>query len=154
MEQMRFMQRASGVRDNPYQRRMVVLALGPTFILCAAITAFVILFQDQLVKMLVYSASTASVYQARAVWCSVLLGVWVFFTATAVWVTASSQNLVGAFGRIIKVLDDMIYGKERKLIHARERDWLANALLERVNILIKHLPSSGGSVPVKTIGRF
>ena len=51
-----------------------------------------------------------------------------------------SKNLVGAFDRILKELDEVIDGKDRNKIGVRVRDDLANELLSRVNVLIKNLP--------------
>ena len=155
MEKEQLIKRKSGFWGNSYQRQVVFLALAPSFILCAVITAFIIIFYESLMKMLIYSTAVVNVNEAK-IYCNyALIGVWLFFILTAIWVTASSKHIVGAFTRIIKALDVLIYGKERKFIHARERDALANALLERVNILIKHLPGSGWEDPtIKTIGRF
>jgi len=66
-----------------------------------------------------------------------------------------SSDLVGAFERITRELDEVIEGKEKKIIRARIPDELANELLKRINILIQRIPDpnvSGDSN--KSKGRF
>jgi hypothetical protein len=49
-----------------------------------------------------------------------------------------SLNMVGAFGRIISELDEIIAGRSQKTINSRPEDSLMNDLLKRINVLIPY----------------
>jgi hypothetical protein len=49
-----------------------------------------------------------------------------------------SLNMVGAFGRIICELDEIIAGRSQKSINSRPEDGLMNDLLKRINVLIPY----------------
>ena len=55
---------------------------------------------------------------------------------------AMSNQMVAAFERIIRELDEIIEGRAKGPIAARGRDKLANALLKRLNMLIENIPGS------------
>jgi len=92
---------------------------------------------DEYIKHL----STPAVFALVKKWGFLTISaLWMLFISIAVWVLGVSGNLVGAFQRIIRELDEFIDGKELKQIKARSKDDLANDLLKRINILIKNLP--------------
>ena len=49
-----------------------------------------------------------------------------------------SRNIVGAFGRIMFELDEIIAGRTKKIITTRPKDQLSKDILKRVNYLVKH----------------
>ena len=51
-----------------------------------------------------------------------------------------SNRLLGCFERILKELDDVAEGKQKKHIHVRPDDELAGDLLKKINAIIDRLP--------------
>ena len=49
-----------------------------------------------------------------------------------------SLHMVGAFGRIIYELDEIIAGRSQKIITTRSKDELAKDLSKRINVLLEH----------------
>jgi len=60
-----------------------------------------------------------------------------FFLMSLIGAYIISHKMVGAFGRIIRELDEIIDGRSQRMITCRSGDTLTKALLERVNVLIK-----------------
>ena len=130
-------------RVTKYQRPIVSLALCPALFLCILITVFVIYYQNELVNMILYTTKPIS---ARIItqWGTIIIGtLWVSFFVLSILSCQISSNLVGAFERIMREMDDIIAGKERRIIRARPKDDLANELAKRINILIDSLPGPG-----------
>lgn len=70
---------------------------------------------------------------------AILLGLMlmpIVFLFIIFWAYRVSSHLVGAFERILKELDGVIEKNEKKHLHARKGDQLAEELLSRVNVLI------------------
>ena len=120
---------------NKYQQRIILLAFFPAIIVYIFVAALICIMHRDMINVLIYgsSATTAQfIHQWTAVILSVLCGVLVLIL---VWAFLVSRNLVGAFGRIIRELDNMIEKGERWELKARGKDELVNDILERVNAL-------------------
>ena len=128
--------RKSLLNTNKYQRRIIALAFTPSFLLCVYVFIILTLFIRELTDVILYG-SEVSVIQMITQWGGfIALSLWIVFILILIWSYVISRNLVGAFVRILRELDEVIEGKDRKAIKARPKDDLANELLERVNILI------------------
>ena len=123
---------------NTYQRQIITITFFVPFVFCLVIYILVSLLEKDLVHVLLNS-SPAQVAQFVSHWMALttisLSGILLFFFIIAFYL---SQNLVGAFERIIHEMDDVIQGKKASPIQARPKDTLANELLKRINILIKN----------------
>lgn len=124
------------IHMNRYQWRVLVMVLIPPVAIVLCLTLLVKVFFDQLMGA-VQAGSTDALLGFLGSWQ------WVFFFALwgllALIVITSyvvTQNLLGAFTRLFREMDEMIAGERSKgPFKARKRDDLANELLTRVNRL-------------------
>jgi len=71
-------------------------------------------------------------------WSATVILVSLFFVAAFLIISfIISRNMVGAFERIVRELDEVIEGKRVGPLTARRYDVLAKDLLQRVNVLIE-----------------
>lgn len=59
------------------------------------------------------------------------------FVLTLIGAYIVSHNMIGAYGRILRELDEIIAGRSTKTISSRPNDTLTKELLKRINVLIK-----------------
>ena len=131
---------------NRYQIRVLVLVLAPVVILFPALALISTLFFDQLVAA-VQTGDTISLVDFLEEWKLRFLFALGGLMAIVVTLTfAVSKNLLGAFGRIFRELDEKIAGNRPGPITARKGDDLANELLRRINVLTGEAPPPGGKV--------
>ena len=148
-------QRKPYLHTNKYQRRIIILVLVPTLVLCATISVFILYFQKELIDMVLYATNPPSVEFINQWSIVTLVALWLLFIFVVSCAYKISSNLLGAFERVITELDDIIAGKERKQVQARPPDDLANELLKRINVLIRNVPGPDRGVDVsETKGRF
>lgn len=119
---------------NKYQVRVLVLALAPPVIIITALAILSSVFFDQLLTA-VQSGSTVSLAGFLSEWkLRFLLVLWVLLTVIVIMTYVVSKNLLGAFSRIFRELDEMIAGQRPPApLTARKHDDLVNELLKRVN---------------------
>lgn len=125
---------------NKYQRRIVALAFFPTIVLCVSILVLAKLFYKELINIIVNSSPATSVRFIDEWGALTIFIIWCLFVLILAWGYLVSRDMVGAFVRILRELDEIIAGGERKRISARQQDDLASELLNRINILIDNLP--------------
>jgi len=131
--------RKSIFHTNKYERRIIWLALIPALLFCILVTFVIIHLTRQLEDFMIY-LTKPEILNIIENWGYWIIGAfWLLFIIIFFWALIVSGNLVGAFVRIIRELDDFIAGKEHKSIRARRNDDLANDLLKRINILIKNI---------------
>jgi len=126
------------VHLNKYQIKVLTLVLLPPVIIITVMGVLSSLFFDQLL-MAVESGSMSTMLAMLSQWkINFLVGLWVLLTIVILWTYVVSRNLLGAFTRLFRELDEMIAG-EREVadLKARDKDDFANELLKRVNLLIK-----------------
>jgi hypothetical protein len=61
-----------------------------------------------------------------------------FFILSLIWAFIISHNMVGAFGRITRELDEIIAGRSQRVISSRPNDTLTKDLLKRINVLAEY----------------
>jgi len=125
---------------NIYQRQIIKLTLIPVAALCALISVFLLRFRFELIDMVLYGSNSPSLEFIDQWFVIIIIALWSIFFVVTYLSYRVSLKLVGAFERVIKELDGVITGDSRHPITARDEDFLANALLRRVNILIDNLP--------------
>ena len=75
--------------------------------------------------------------------CSwVLLGVGLILLGIIVWSFKVSNQLVGPYERVVKELDEVLTGKNKKPIVLRNKDEMFSDLVKRINELISRLPDN------------
>ncbi len=134
--------RSMFMHTNKYQRRIIALTFIPSLILCILLTLFIFYFHRELINMILYSSTPPSIQFIRKWGIITLITLWAFFISVIIWAFRVSNNLVGAFERILRELDEMIAGREYKRLRARSDDDLANELLKRINALLQNPPGS------------
>ena len=109
-------------------------------VLCVTMAIMAKISQNQLLDMILLHPP-ASIIRFLNEW-GILASffIWCLFILILLWSYAVSRDLVGAFERILRDLDDIIAGREQKHLYARKNDALANALLKRLNTLVDLLP--------------
>lgn len=71
---------------------------------------------------------------------SIIFVLWILMFFVLWWAYRVSNQLVGAFDRIITEIDGFLEGKGKKYIHSRKGDHLASELLKRINTMIERIP--------------
>lgn len=138
-----------------YQWPILTVAIVPAFISCSLLTAFVVYFHGELIDALHYHSAVQTVKVINQWGLTILIVIWVVFITICVWAQTTSSNLVGAFERIFRELDEIIEGKKFHELKARDNDVLVNELLSRVNKMIQIMKRPpGGPDYNKSIGRF
>ncbi len=98
------------------------------------------------VGYLCYDATTVVVDPAKdipvlkVIVLVVLMVLPVIFYFIIVWSYKMSSQLVGSFERILRELDSILTGKDKRHIQTRKGDLLAEELLKRINALIDKVP--------------
>jgi hypothetical protein len=67
---------------------------------------------------------------------SLILLLWVFFIVCIVIAGYKAANMVGSFDRILREMDHVIDGNEKKPLTSRKDDELTQRLLRRINVLV------------------
>ncbi len=134
---------------NKYQRQIIVLAFYPTLVTCISILILAKLFYKQLVNIIVYNSTASSIHFINQWGSLTTFIVWCLFVLVLIWGYSISQKMVGAFIRVLRELDTIIEGGERKHIAVRQKDDLASELLQRINILIDNLPKDKSKLQPK-----
>ncbi len=121
---------------NKYQMRILGLVLVPPVIILSVLALMSNLFFDQLLAA-VESGSPTTLVDFLSQWrVNVFVALWLLLTLVVVLTYVVSRNLVGAFTRIFREMDELLAGRrEPRPITARKHDDLANELLERMNRL-------------------
>jgi len=126
-------------RTNKYQRRIIILTIIPSIIICLFMSLLIKFFHRGLINMLLFHPVTQNVDFINKWAIFIISTIWFFFAVIFVFAYNISMNMVGAFARITRELDEIIDGKDKKRIGARNKDELANELLKRINVLIRNL---------------
>jgi hypothetical protein len=130
-------QRKAFVTANQYQRQIVLLAFFPALIMAALIGVLLTLFYNAAIDVILNGGAAKSVALINQWGGLILSSLLILFILILAWIYQVSRDLVGAFERIIRELDDVIAGKGKRKIQARPKDTLANDLLKRINVLIE-----------------
>jgi len=119
---------------NRYQVRVLMLVLIPPVIIILTLSVLSNMFFDQLLSTL-EQGSTETMMGFLSDWkMYFLLVLWILLTLIVVMTYVVSKNLLGAFTRLFREMDEIIAGERLKMpLKARKRDALANDLLTRIN---------------------
>ncbi len=122
-----------------YHRRIMAVAFFPVVIIFAVLLIFMNFFYPQMADMILFTdtARTLQFINEQGSVLFLLLGS--LAVLILLWAYAVSRDMVGAFGRILRELDAIIDGGERKHIRVRKSDDPATPLTDRINILIDNI---------------
>jgi hypothetical protein len=67
---------------------------------------------------------------------NLIMLLWVFLIVCVVIAGYKAANMVGSFDRILREMDQVIDGSEKKPLTSRKDDELTQQLLRRINVLI------------------
>ena len=125
-------------RANKYQKKIIALAFLPAVIIIVFMWIAMEIFYRELVGVIVYQSSADAINIVNH-WSGIIFaGFFIVLIGITLWAFSASLNMVGAFERLIRELDDVISGSSNKPLKARPKDELANGLLKRINVLIEH----------------
>ncbi len=128
------------LHTTKHQRQIIRLSVVPSTIFCVVMYFLLQAFQREMAEA-IYSASDVASIKFVSEWVFALLSVVLLYLGCGfLWAYAVSNNVVGPFERIIEEMDKVIHEGARHQITVRQRDELAQELLERVNVLVKNLP--------------
>jgi hypothetical protein len=121
---------------NKYQLRVLLLVLMPPIIIVSALAFLSSAFFNQLMTAIEVGSTTSLIGFLEEWKIRFLVVLWGLLTLVIVLTYTVSKNLLGAFGRLFREMDEMIDGqRETEALSARKHDELANELLSRVNKL-------------------
>ena len=129
--------RRSFTRINKYQKKIILLPLFSTVILCTILTVIIIFVQHNILKTIFQSNGTKTIELINK-WSILFISyLWIFFMIIVFNTFTLASNLVGAFTRIIGELDLVILGQKKTSILGRKDEELTCELLDRINKLIE-----------------
>ncbi len=128
---------------NRFQKPLINFLLFPCTITFAVLFVYIgFLYYDVTSKMYSLRLSNPLLIDQRIL--SIIIILWVLLFFVLYWAYRVSSQLVGAFDRILRELDEYLDGKGKKHIHSRKNDKLADELLKRINALIDRIPDKPG----------
>ena len=122
---------------NKYQDKIILLSFVPSA--CIFIAFMLIVFiGNPIISKAVFSKSLPTVANLIYTFTGAIVFILCLIILSAIMIAfVISHHLVGAFGRIIRDLDDIIEGRSKRNITYRPGDDLAADLLKRVNVLVE-----------------
>ena len=122
---------------NKYQDKIILLSFVPSAFIFIAFM-MIVFIGNPIISKAVFSKTLPSVANLIYTFTGVLVFILCSIILLAITIAfVISHHLVGAFGRIIRELDDIIEGKSKRSITYRPGDELAGDLLKRVNVLVE-----------------
>ncbi len=126
------------VTSNKYQTEIILLTFIPSVLTFLSFISFVVIANPAISKAIFH----ISFYDKEKLindysWLMIFF-MCLFFVIALYCSFIVSHHMVGAFGRIIRELDEIIAGRSQKAISCRPKDTLTKDLLKRVNVLIEH----------------
>jgi hypothetical protein len=127
---------------NKYQEKIVLLSFIPSFCILFVFTVSLFFIRSEIVNNVRNGVhlnyAFVLMHWIHHSYNYIIWGVCGIFILSAIWAFKIAHELLGAFNRIIKELDEVIEGRRTKSISARPEDGLAQELLKRINVLAQH----------------
>jgi len=129
--------RAVFVAANKYQNDLILIAFIPSALIFLSFISIIFISNPAITKALFHIS-----FYDNAKLVSKFSGLIIFllcfmFMLSIIAAFFVSHNMIGAFGRIIREMDDVIAGRSQKMISSRPNDTMTKELLKRVNLLIE-----------------
>ncbi len=129
--------RAIFATHNKFQREIIILAFFPSALIFLTFICMVILGNLFFCKALFHRSFPASIDLVNKLSGLMVFFMCLIFVLTLIGAYIVSHNMIGAYGRILRELDEIIAGRSTKTISSRPNDTLTKELLKRINVLIK-----------------
>ena len=124
-------------RVNRFQKPIITIVVATSFTMVILAVCVDYLFFDTTNIIIDLNKDISSLKMAALFILQMLP---LLFYLFIVWAYKVSNRLVGPFERILRELDSIIEGKEKRHLHVRKGDELAEELLKRINVLIDKTP--------------
>ena len=135
----KFSRKFISFKPNRFQKPLINFLLFPCTITFAVLFVYIgFLYYDVTSQMYLLRLDNPFLIDQRIF--SIIIILWALMFFVLYWAYRVSNQLVGAFDRIIRELDEYLAGKGKKHIHSRKNDKLAEELLKRINGLIDRIP--------------
>ena len=124
---------------NVYQKKLFIIALFPSLAICCTFIWIGQLFYRQMMGIILFNSPSSSAQLINQWGVAISLVVFGLFVSLIYWGYYVSQNMVGAFNRIMRELDEIIEKGSLKRITVRSKDDLAQHIVNRINVLIDNI---------------
>lgn len=122
---------------NTYQGKIVFSVFVSALVLHLCLFVMLTILHMNLGMLIIEEAPTDVVAGFIDSWSFTVILISLFFVMSVLVITfIISRNLVGAFERVIRELDDILEGRKETPVAVRKHDSLAQELLKRVNKII------------------
>ncbi len=121
---------------NKYQDKIILLSFLPSAFIFLAFMAIVFIGNPIITKAIYHSSYPEMVKMVLTFTGAIVFCICLIVLLSMIMSFVISHHIVGPFGRIIKELDDVLAGKNQKMITSRPGDDLATEVLKRVNPLV------------------
>ena len=123
---------------NKYQDKIILLTFLPSAFVFLSFICIIIIGNPIVCKFVFHTSFSGTEKSADRIseWIVFLISLNFIFSLLMAFTI--SHNMVGAFGRINKELDEIIARMSQKAITCRPHDDLTKELLKRINVLVKH----------------
>ena len=128
---------------NKYQWPILIVTIVPSVAIICLAMLLIKLFYLSLIDMLLQHSIVDSLVFVKQRCSGIFISLLVALGLIIAFGLTVSMNLVGAFERVLRELDEVIEGKRKSGINVRKNDGLAKELLDRVNTIIGKIPKSG-----------
>ena len=126
------------VTANKYQQEMIFLTFLPSALIFLAFS-FIVFLGNPAVIRAVFHTSFSTPETSINLFSEAIVFLMCFFFLLSLYAAfIISHNMIGAFGRIIREMDEVISGHSERIISSRPDDTLTKDLLKRINVLIEH----------------
>jgi hypothetical protein len=129
--------RSSFATHNKYEENIVFLIVLPPALIFLGFICIIFLINPYTMNAVFHCPESVWSKIAFPISIGIITFLCLMLVLCFMWLFIVLHNLIGAFDRIMKELDDIIAGRSKKTIVARPKDELANDLLKRINTLIK-----------------
>ena len=124
-------------RTNQFQRPIINVVIASALVTIIVITLCISYVYNGMVDEIMNP--TTNVPTEELLILIVLMCMPVIFSSIVLWTYRITNEMVGAFERLLRELDQIITSKKKEHLVVRKRDVLAGELIKRINILIDRM---------------
>lgn len=128
--------RVNPFRINRYQRRMLGLPIASLLFLNIVVSVTTMFAWTRLTKMI--GPYSPEIDFINSLFIVFLFLIWLYVILVILWMIPVSADLLGAFERLSRNIQEMIRVGRKRKISVRQEDSPAGELVTRINELIQH----------------
>ena len=103
---------------------------------CMLFTVMIGIFHNEVIEVITKGSTNLTANYLSQTLTYIVITLWGFFFLSYVLARITSNNMLGAFERILRDLDEMNDTGVKKHLHCRKNDILAGELIRRINTFI------------------